>query len=173
MLDEFKWRIVVQRVYLDIHDGNVKIRDRGFVGIIQSSTGLEQTEDHIIYNMVVENSPLIKLLKNERDGKFRLIFFKQTPSGVISHKPIFGFYGYAIVSKIKDAILWDNKFFQVGNMNAYNLTLRDPKEEVRRGNICNTPTGGVDTPWGQRFLKSEKAQERIRYGKQRYNKTRY
>lgn len=143
----WKWRIIVQKVKLDESRGVPRILRSKPIGIIELTTGNQQQEDELLYTLTQPNSVLHKAL--EEDGVYRLVVLKETPSSKLrkSNPPVFAFWGYALVSKKKDIIFWESKYFHIGHLNPRVLKTRDPQEEIRRGHVGEIPGGGVDWPW--------------------------
>jgi len=60
---------------------------------------------------------------------------------------MFAYWGTAVISKNKDVILWETRYFYSGKLDPRNLETRDPKEDARRKNVDKIPSGGIDLPW--------------------------
>ena len=122
---------------------------------IEVTTGCREQEFELIDKLTTNkgafgapsDSLLYKTLKNERDGLYRLVVYKQTNSARLQNKKIYGFWSYCLVSKHKDIILFETRYFQCGALNPKNLETRDPLEDTRRKNIKDIPSGGVDRAW--------------------------
>lgn len=145
--NNWKWRIHVEKVDFFEWGGSPRVIPIKEVGIIFTTTQNREQEEELLYTLTSPNSILQQALSREGDGWYRLAFFKQTPSAKMMNLPVFGYYGYALITKRKDIIFWETKYLQVGKLNAYNLQTRDVQEEIRRGHIRDIPSGGVDPSW--------------------------
>lgn len=141
----WRWRIIVYRI--SMLPNTPTIRYRNMVGVLEVTTGSKQQEDEILYVLTSPNSVLHAILNS--DGYYQLVFTKETPSSKMLNLPVkrFAFWGYAIISKHKDIIFWESKYFHVGRLNPLALQTRDIQEEQRRGHIKDIPGGGVDYIW--------------------------
>ncbi len=110
------------------------------LGLIQTQTETDVDVEllYILCNTSNSNNVLWQMLKNRENKNYMLVCAKQSP-----FTGLFKYYGYSIISKRHDAILWDTKHMNLGNLNYYNIQTRDPIEEVRRGNWRKVP-GGED-----------------------------
>lgn len=104
---------------------------------VECETNIEAELLYILANPVNKYNTLWQMLKGRPDQNYMLVVAKQLPAGVYAYQ------GYSIISKKKDAIFWDTKYLNIGHLNAYNIGIRDPIEEVRRGNWSKVP-GGED-----------------------------
>ena len=123
--------------------------------LLEVTTGASEQEFELIDKLTTNrgafgapsDSLLYKTLKNQRDGLYRLVVYKQTNSARIQNKKIYGFWGYTLISKHKDIILFETRYFQCGALNPKNLETRDPLEDTRRKNMKDIPSGGIDRAW--------------------------
>lgn len=93
------------------------------------------------------DSILYKILKNHRDGLYRLVMFKQTHGARMVNKKNTAFWGYCIIEKRRDQIFWRTRYFQSGHLTKWNMDRRDITEEIRRGHNSSIPSGGIDFYW--------------------------
>lgn len=123
--------------------------------LIEVTTGRSEQEFELIDKLTTNrgafgapsDSLLYKTLKKYRDGLYRLVVYKQTNSARLQNKKIYGFWGYTLISKHKDIILFETRYFQCGALNPKNLETRDPLEDTRRKNYKDIPSGGIDRSW--------------------------
>jgi len=86
-------------------------------------------------------------LKNQADQLYRLTVFKQSVTSKVLGVEAFAMWGYCLISKNKDKILWETQFFQNGKLFDWNLQTRDPIEDTRRKHKNEIPSGGIDYRW--------------------------
>jgi len=123
--------------------------------LVKLTTGEKEQEFELINKLVTNrgafgapsDSTLYKILKPYKDGMYRLVIFKQTPAGRMVGKDLMAFWGYCYVTKRRDQIFWETRYFQCGLPQAWNMDTRDPLEELRRGHYKDIPSGGIDRRW--------------------------
>ena len=154
--DRWKWVIRVDKLtyhYVDsvpVIDGYTVLPEFLFI----TTTGKEQEFeliDALTTNRGNYGAPsetkLYKVLKNQPDQLYRLTVFKQSVASKIYGKMNYAFWGWNLVSKNKDQVLFETRYFQQGKLHDWNLDTRDPLEDTRRGHVCDTPSGGIDYKW--------------------------
>lgn len=113
----------------------------------------------LLYNLTDPRMNLLnKRLESEGDGHYRLIARQQAVSGKMHNKAIFKFIGHCLVEKKKDMIFVDQKYFQVGQLNAHNIQRRDIQSDVRSKNwkyIPGTKEMTADKQWNNIDSKSK------------------
>lgn len=90
---------------------------------------------------------LVTLLKNWPDQLYRLTVFKQSKLSKILGKENYAFWGWCLVSKHQDKVLWETRYFQLGALQPGNLDQRDPQDDARRKHYSEIPSGGIDYAW--------------------------
>ena len=164
--NKWKWQIRVDQLR-DTNTGGVLVQLIGGSGYLKSfwyttlpelidvTTGAREQEFELIDKLTTNkgafgassDSLLYKILKHYQDGLYRLVIYKQTNSSRMRKNPIFAFWGYCLVSKNADMILWETRYFQCGNLVLKNLETRNPIEDTRNTNVDKIPSGGVDMLW--------------------------
>lgn len=154
----WKWMVRVDRLdkYSKLDNGTPQVeRYTVMPDMVKVTTGTKEQEIELIHYLCSDrgnynqetDSPLYKVLKRQKDGLYRLCFFKQTFSGRISGREIYGFYGYVFISKHLDKVLWESRYIQFGKPFYWNNDTRDPLEDVRNKNYDDIPGGGIDRRW--------------------------
>lgn len=154
--NKWKWRIKVNRLKTVDKGGlPVIIGESTLPLTLKITTGTKEQEIELIDTLtsdrntsgLIRDSVLYSTLKNEPDGLYRLVIYKQTNSSRLQGKEIYGFWSYCLVRKVNDIILFETRYFQCGVLNPRNLETRDPREDTRRKNLKDIPSGGVDRKW--------------------------
>lgn len=104
------------------------------------------TDVGAVHGTKAENK-LLKVLKYERDGLFRLTFYKQSVFSQWRGKEQYAFWGWNLVSKHGDVILMETRYIQNGFLDKFNIETRDAREDARRKHPYEIPSGGVDYVW--------------------------
>lgn len=146
------YKVHVQGV--DIHPELLKVvRYWDIGGLLCQISGTEEID--LLYHLTSRKSPLTNMMKKHPDGKYRMLVWRESMASHYARKhglrkqPSFAWQGWALFTKNKDVILFDTRWFQIGNMNAYNLMTdpRDVQEEVRRKHWGEIPGGGLPVPF--------------------------
>lgn len=144
-----KYRIAVTKVKLENIGGLPSLTHRRPLIMFNVDTSTNQ-EIELLYILTAPTARFHRFLtKYQPDGYYLLTVLKQT----VFNPNVFKYDGYALVRKTKDMIFWENKYMQVGTLNALNLVTRDPQEEVKRTNWYKVP-GTLD-------IKEPTLQERL------------
>ena len=154
--NRWKWVIRVDKLkyhYMDgvpVIDGYTVLPEFLFV----TTTGKEQEfelVDALTTNRGNFGAPsetkLYKLLKNQPDQLYRLTVFKQSVTSKIYGKPSYAFWGWNLISKNKDKIFFETRYFQQGSLHNWNLETRDPILDARNKHVHEIPSGGLDYKW--------------------------
>ena len=116
-------------------------------GTNNNADNIEDCHDlQCMYKLTEPGNTLEKFLHDRPDGKYQLVLFKQAVDnlGLAQKKIVYAFAGHSLITKKKDAILWETRKFQIGTLNKYNLQTRDIQEEVKRVNYNKLPATGLD-----------------------------
>lgn len=154
--NKWKWQVRVDRITTSDKTG-VPVIDRysTLPVTISVTTGSKEHELELIdkltsdrdNNGLVRDSVLYRVLKHQPDGMYRLVIYKQTNSSRLQGKSIYGFWGQMVISKKQDIILFETRYFYCGSLMHKNLEIRDPREDIRRKNYKDIPSGGIDRKW--------------------------
>lgn len=105
------------------------------------------TDVGAVHGTKAENK-LMKVLKHQPDGLYRLTFYKQTvASQHVGKNEMYAYWGWNLVSKHGDIILMETRYIQNGFLDKFNLETRDAREDTRRKHPFEIPSGGVDYVW--------------------------
>lgn len=129
--------------------------DKG--GLICQVNGHEDVG--LLYHLTNKKSSFHRMMMKYKDGKYRMNVWKESMASFyrringrkygVNQTPRFKWHGWMLFTKAKDQIFIDNRWFQVGYMNQYNLDVepRDVQREVRNTNWNKVPTGGLPRPY--------------------------
>jgi len=153
--NKWKWRVLIKQLHTYRENGETYVVGSSLIPeVVKTTTGATNQEVELIDNLVNDrrlgafgDSILYKALKNYPDGKYQLVIEKQTNSSRIYNKEVYAFWGHCVVSKNKDVILWETRYFQSGETRPWDLETRDPREDARRKNYKDIPSGGIDLNW--------------------------
>lgn len=154
--NNWDWEIRIDKLSHFYKEGVLFLQDYTRLPIlIRVTTGAKEQEFELLDKLTTDrgafgapsDSLLHKILKNEPDGFYRLVVYKQAQTSKMYKTPLFGYWGQCVISKNKDMILWETRYFYCGALNQMNLETRDPREETRRANMDKMPGGGIDYPW--------------------------
>jgi hypothetical protein len=107
--------------------------DRKTIHVFELQCGSDELID-LLYTLARENSPLENLLRFQESGNYTLVFFQKKRLANKSLPPIYKYVGWAVISNRKGQIFWDTRYMNIGELNVYNLGMRDIREEVRNRN---------------------------------------
>lgn len=132
-------------------------------------------EIDLLYHLTAQNSPFHKLMRKHPDGRYRMLVRKES---MTSHyrrlhgkkrfldkmPPTFAWVGYSYFMKQLDQIFIENRWFQVGKMNEYNLDVepRDIQHEMRGKGWNRVPGGGLARPYSRDSDKEDAVSQRIK-----------
>jgi hypothetical protein len=154
--NKWRWMILIDHLSLQYREGVPFIeRSTRVPEVIKLTTGTKEQEFELIDKLTTDkgiygtpkDSMLYKILKTYPDGTYRLTVLKQTPGSKAMGRERFAFWNWCWISKNKDVILWETRDFQAGSLMHWNLETRDPREDARRKNYKDVPSGGVDKTW--------------------------
>ena len=104
-------------------------------------------EVELLYMLSAPNSELMQFVKSctEQDNAwYQLVFTKLSSAsraGFTGNKKVFSYMGYTLCQRVKDHIIFETKYMNIGKLSAYNLESRDVREEVRNKNNHKIPGG--------------------------------
>lgn len=154
--NKWDWQIRLDKLFCEYKEGVPIIRGyKQLPYMIDVTTGPKEQEFELIDALTTDrgaygapsDSILYKALQHESDGLYRLVIYKQAKTSKVYKIPMFAYWGTAVISKNKDVILWETRYFYSGKLDPRNLETRDPKEDARRKNVDKIPSGGLDLPW--------------------------
>jgi len=129
------YRVILTKVKLEHESGMPSLSQRQPLRAFKIDTSTSH-EIELLYILTTPTDSFHKFLTmRQPDGYYLLTVSKQA----VFNPAYFTYYGYAIVHKIKDMIFWENRYLQVGDLNALNLQTRDVQEEVHRVNWNRVP----------------------------------
>ena len=156
--NRWKWVVRIDRLSYK-YDSNGVPQILGYTVLPEflylTTTGKEQ-EFELIDTLTTDRgnfgapseTKLYKALKEHPDQLYRLTIFKQSvTSKVLGVEDVYGMWGWCLISKNKDKILWETQFFQNGKLFDWNVQQRDPIEDFRRKHKNEIPSGGIDYKW--------------------------
>ncbi len=152
----WEWQILVDRLNFEVKEGLPIIRGYKRLPItLHITTGKREQEFELVDKLTSDRSAygalgdsvLYRALKNETDGYYRLVIYKQAQTSKLYKVPMFAYWGTTVISKHQDVFLFETKYFYAGAPHKTNLERRDPREDARRKNIDRIPSGGIDLPW--------------------------
>ena len=156
--DKHKWKWVIRVDQLRYHylDGTPVIDGYAVLpDFLLVTTSDKQQEFELIDVLTTDRgnygapseTKLYKALKPYPDQLYRLTVFKQSVTSRISGRENYAFWGWCLVSKNKDKILWETQYFQQGKLFDWNIQQRDPLDDAKRRHVNEIPSGGLDYRW--------------------------
>lgn len=154
--NKWNWVIRVDKLRYTLVDGKPVIHGYTILPeFLHVTTSSKEQEFELIDYLTTDRgnygapseTKLYQVLKNEPDQYYRLTVFKQSVASKIYGVPLWGVWGWCLVSKNADKILWETRYFQQGPLHDWNLETRDPIEDTRRKASREIPSGGIDYKW--------------------------
>lgn len=154
--NRWKWLVRIDKIRYTMNNG-VPVIGKKYVVLPEflrvTTTGKEQ-EFELIDALTTNKgkldveSPLYTVLKHEPENRYyRLTVFKQSITSKVVGKEHYAFWGWCLVSRRADKIMWETRYFQNGELWLGNLDQRDPQEDARSKHINEIPSGGIDYHW--------------------------
>lgn len=153
-------------IYYDVHVERVElhpvwkhqvIRSWYTGGLMCQIPGHEEID--LLFHLTSPKSAFHKMMMKQADGQYRMKVWKEAMTSYyrrihgkkhgIKSEPRFKWHGWMLFNKRKDDIAINNRWFQVGSMNPYNLDVepRDIQREVKNTNWNRVPGGGLSRPF--------------------------
>ena len=135
------YRVHLNRVHFNPLDKEGKICRTLSSGPTFNCTTESDLELELLYLLAEPNSELMQFVKSwtEQDNSwYQLVFTKlsnASRAGFTGNKKVFTYMGYTLCQRVKDHIIFETKYMNIGKLSSYNIgASRDVREEVRNTN---------------------------------------